>query len=279
MWGAADMERDVTGGTALRVLFFGDMVGRVGRDVVKARMNSLKKSTGADIVIVNGENAAGGAGITAQICRELFDSGADVVTLGNHAWDKREIATYIDEEPRLIRPINYPPGTPGFGSCVVKRGGQPVAAVVQAHGRVFTPLLLDDPFRGLEEVVQQLRKITPVIIVDFHGEATSEKVAMGWFLDGKVSAVIGTHTHIQTADEVILPQGTAYLTDVGMCGPWHSVIGTEVSLVLERFLTQMPVRLEVASGPSVLSAVLIDIDPATGRSTAIQRILERELEK
>jgi 2',3'-cyclic-nucleotide 2'-phosphodiesterase len=263
----------------LRILFFGDVVGRPGRDVLKERMHALRKSLGADVVIVNGENAAAGAGITAQICRELFDWGADAITLGNHSWDKREIATYIDEEPRLIRPINYPPGTPGYGSYVIKRNGQPVAAVVQAHGRVFSSLLLDDPFRGLEEVVEQLRKITPVIFVDFHGEATSEKVAMGWFLDGKVSAVVGTHTHIQTADEVILPGGTAYLTDVGMCGPWVSVIGTEVSLVLERFVTQMPVRLEVASGPAILCAVAIDVDPATGRATAIQRILERTVEK
>ncbi|HWI52535.1 MAG TPA: TIGR00282 family metallophosphoesterase [Symbiobacteriaceae bacterium] len=263
----------------MRILFFGDVVGRPGRDVLRERMHPLRKKLGADVVIVNGENAAAGAGITPQICRELFDAGVDVITLGNHAWDKREIATYIDEEPRLIRPINYPPGTPGYGSYVVKRNGQPVAAVVQAHGRVFTPLLLDDPFRGLEEVVQQLRQITPVIIVDVHGEATSEKVALGWFLDGKVSAVVGTHTHVQTADEVVLPGGTAYLTDVGMCGPWVSVIGTDVGLVLERFLTQMPVRLEVAAGPTILSAVAIDVDPATGRATAIERILERTLEK
>jgi metallophosphoesterase (TIGR00282 family) len=263
----------------LRILFFGDVVGRPGRDVVKERLAALKKAVGADVVIVNGENAAAGAGITAQLCRELFDLGVDAITLGNHAWDKREIATYIDEEPRLIRPVNYPPGTPGFGSYVIKRNGQPVAAVVQAHGRVFTPLLFDDPFRALEEVVQQLRAITPVILVDFHGEATAEKVALGWFLDGKVSAVVGTHTHVQTADEVILPEGTAYITDVGMCGPWVSVIGTDVGLVLERFLTQMPVRLEVAGGPAILSAVVIDVDPATGRATAIERILERQIPK
>ena len=263
----------------MRVLFFGDIVGRTGRDVVRERIEPLRKATGSDLVIVNGENAAGGAGITPPICRQLFDAGVDVITLGNHAWDKREIATYISEEPRLIRPVNYPPGTPGFGYSVVNRGGQPVAAVVQAHGRVFTPLLLDDPFRGLEEVVRQLRQITPVIIVDFHGEATSEKAAMGWFLDGKVSAVIGTHTHVQTADEVILPGGTAYLTDVGMCGPWQSVIGTEVSQVLERFLTQMPVRFEVAAGPAVLSAVVVDIDSVTGRATGIKRIFERDLGK
>lgn len=260
----------------MRILFFGDIVGRTGRDIVVKRIGALRKEHGADLVIVNGENAAGGAGITAQICRDLFDHGVDVITLGNHAWDKREIATYIDEEPRLIRPLNFPSGTPGYGHTVIKRGGRPVAAVVQAHGRVFTPLLLEDPFRGLEEVVHQLRQVTPIIIVDFHGEATSEKVAMGWFLDGKVTAVIGTHTHVQTADEVILPQGTACLTDVGMCGPWMSVIGTDRHLVLERFLTQMPVRLEVARGPAVLSACVVEADPVTGKATSITRILERE---
>lgn len=260
----------------MRILFFGDVVGRPGRDIVAKRIGALRKSVGADAVVLNGENAAGGVGITPRICQEFFDLGVDVITLGNHAWDKREIATYIDEEPRLIRPINFPPGTPGYGYHVVKRGGKPVMAVVQAHGRVYSPLLFDDPFRLLEEVVERLRQITPVIVVDFHGEATSEKVALGWFLDGRVSAVFGTHTHVQTADEVILPGGTAYLTDVGMCGPWISVIGTERSLVLERFLTQRPVRLEVAQGPAILSAVVVEVDPDTGRATAIQRILERE---
>lgn len=260
----------------MRILFFGDVVGRTGREVVARRIGPLRKATGADVVILNGENAAGGVGITARICQDFFALGVDVITLGNHAWDKREIATYIDQEPRLIRPINFPPGTPGYGYHVVKRGGQPIMAVVQAHGRVFTSLLLEDPFRALEEVVERLRQVTPVIFVDFHGEATSEKVAMGWFLDGRVSAIVGTHTHIQTADDLILPGGTAYLTDVGMCGPWMSVIGVDRSLVLERFLTQMPVRMEVAQGPAILSAVLVEVDPATGKATAIQRILERE---
>jgi len=265
------------GGTTLRILFCGDVYGRPGREILAKRLNPLVKETKADLVIVNGENAAGGAGITGQICRELFALGVDVITLGNHAWDKREIATYIDEEPRLIRPINFPPGTPGAGSVVVRRDGKPVMAVAQAHGRVFTSQLLEDPFRGLAEEVERLRKLTPVIVVDFHGEATSEKAAMGWYLDGQVSAVIGTHTHVQTADEVILPGGTAYLTDVGMCGPWVSVIGAERELVLERFLTQMPVRLEAARGPAILSAVLLEVDEATGKAKGIRRILEREV--
>jgi 2',3'-cyclic-nucleotide 2'-phosphodiesterase len=260
----------------LRILFFGDVVGRPGRDILAKRLPDLKRELGADVVIVNGENSAAGAGITPQICREFFDLGADVVTLGNHSWDKREITTYIDEEPRLIRPLNFPAGTPGFGSYVVRHGGKPVAAVVQAHGRVFIPLLLEDPFRALAEEVERLRKVTPVVVVDLHGETSSEKMAMGWYLDGQVTALVGTHTHVQTADEVILPGGTAYLTDVGMCGPWISVIGSDRNLVLERFLTQMPVRLEVAKGPAILSAVVIDADEATGHATAISRILERE---
>jgi metallophosphoesterase (TIGR00282 family) len=260
----------------LRILFFGDIVGRPGRDILLKRINSLRKSHKADLTVVNGENAAAGAGITRQICEEFFAAGVDVITLGNHAWDKREIATYIDEEPRVVRPLNFPPGTPGYGYHVVKRNGKPVAAIVQAHGRVFSPMLLDDPFRGLEEVIERLSLITPVILVDFHGDATSEKIAIGWFLDGRVSAVIGTHTHVQTADETILPNGTAYLTDVGMCGPWKSVIGTDVKMVLERFMTQMPVRFEVATGPAILSAVLIEVDATTGKAIAIERIQERE---
>lgn len=259
----------------MRILFFGDIVGKPGREVVARRLGPLRREWKADLVVVNGENAAAGTGITPLICRDLFDQGADVITLGNHAWDKREIATYIDEEPRLIRPLNYPSGTPGFGSCLVKAGGTTVA-VISLHGRVFFPFNPDDPFRAIDEELERLHGKANVVLVDLHGEATSEKVAMGWYLDGRVSAVVGTHTHVQTADEVILPGGTAYLTDVGMCGPWQSVIGMSTELALERFLTQMPVRLEVAKGPSILSAVLIEVDETTGRATAIHRILERE---
>ena len=261
----------------MRILFFGDVYGRVGREVIARRLAPLVKETDADAVIVNGENAAAGKGISPQICRELFSLGVDVITLGNHAFDKREIATYIDEESRLIRPLNYPPGTPGAGSHIIRPEGKPPLAVLQVQGRVYSPQLLEDPFRAAEDEVERLRQITPVIVVDCHAEATSEKQAMGWYLDGRVSAVIGTHTHVQTADEVILPGGTAYVTDVGMCGPWVSVIGADRELVLERFLTQRPVRLEAARGPAILSAVVVDVDEATGRATNIQRILEREL--
>lgn len=262
---------------ALRILFFGDVYGRTGREVLARRLGPLVKETGAHAVIVNGENAAGGKGITAQMCREIFALGADVITLGNHAWDKREIATYIDEEPRVIRPLNYPPGTPGGGACFVRMDGRPGLAVVQVQGRVFSPQLLEDPFRAVEGEVERLRQSTPIIVVDCHADATSEKQAMGWFLDGQVSAVVGTHTHVQTADEVVLPGGTAYITDVGMCGPWVSVIGAERELAVERFLTQLPVRLEAAKGPAILSAVLIEVDDETGRATSIRRILEREV--
>jgi metallophosphoesterase (TIGR00282 family) len=260
----------------LRILFFGDVVGKPGREILSRRLGALSREKKADVVIVNGENAAAGAGITPAICREFFDLGVDLITLGNHSWDKREIATYIDEEPRLIRPINFPPGTPGMGSYVIRRHGRPLVAVVQAHGRVYTPLLLEDPFRALEEEVERLRAITPVIVVDFHGDATSEKGAIAWFLDGRVSAVVGTHTHVQTADETILPRGTAMITDVGMCGPYQGVIGSDRHLVIERFLTQMPVRLAPAEGPAILCAVLIEVDPATGRALSIERIQERE---
>lgn len=260
----------------MRILFFGDVVGKPGREVLARRLPEIRRSHGADLIIVNGENAAGGTGITGQICRELFDLGADVITLGNHAWDKREIATYIDEEPRLIRPLNFPAGTPGYGCYVVRKAGRPAVAVLQAQGRVFASQLLEDPFRAIESAVESLRGQAAIILVDFHAEATSEKQAMGWFLDGRVSAVIGTHTHVQSADGQILPGGTAYLTDVGMCGPWVSVIGMDKDLVLERFLTQMPIRLEVARGPAILSAVLIEIDPGSGRAIAITPVLERE---
>lgn len=259
----------------MRILFFGDVVGKAGREILQRRLPGLRKEHGADLVVVNGENTAAGTGITPGIAEELFRLGVDVITLGNHAWDKRDIIPYIDGEPRLLRPLNFPPGTPGFGSVVVRAGGSR-AAVVSVHGRVFFPFYPDDPFRAALAEVERLRRETPVILVDFHAEATSEKVAMGHFLDGRVSAVVGTHTHVQTADAQVLPGGTAYVTDVGMCGPQHSVIGMDVGLALERFQSQMPVRLEVARGPAILCAVAIEVDAETGRAKSIQTIQERE---
>lgn len=257
----------------LRILFFGDVVGKPGRELLARRLPELKREHRADVVVVNGENAAAGTGITRAITQEFLRMGAAAVTLGNHAWDKREILTYIDEEPRLLRPLNFVPGAPGFGRTVVEAAGIKVA-VISLHGRVFFPFFVDDPFRAIDSELDRLDGV-PITLVDFHAEATSEKQAMGWYLDGRVSAVVGTHTHVPTADARILPGGTAYITDVGMCGPADSVIGMDRTLVLERFLTQMPVRLEVADGPVVLSAVLIEVDPTSGKATQIQPIQER----
>lgn len=259
----------------MRILFIGDVVGRPGRNILEQRLESLRLDLDIDITIVNGENAAGGMGITPPIARELFGLGIDAITLGNHVWDKKDITDYIGHEPRLLRPLNWPGNAPGNGSVILNGPRGTKIAVLNLHGRVFFPMHLDDPFRlGLEEATR-LRRETPVIIVDFHGEATSEKIAMGWFLDGRVSAVVGTHTHVQTADEVILPRGTAFITDVGMTGPYQSVIGVETEIVLNRFLTQMPARFEVAGGPAHLAGLVIDIDESTGRATAVRRILER----
>lgn len=260
----------------MRILFIGDVVGRPGRNLLRRRLPDLRREVGADLVIANGENAAGGVGITPPVARELTSLGVDVITLGNHTWDKRELAPEIDNLPNLVRPLNYPPGTPGRGSLVARTAsGEPVA-VLNAMGRVFAGAQLEDPFRGLDEELASIPDDVRVRFVDFHAEATSEKVALGWYLDGRVSAVVGTHTHVQTADEVVLPGGTAYISDVGMTGPWHSVIGIEKERVIEKFLTQMPVRFDAASGPCQLNAVLVDIDGTTGRARSIQRIFERE---
>ena len=259
----------------MRILFLGDIVGKPGRDLVQRRLPGLRRQWSPDFVVANGENAAGGAGITGPVAEELFRAGIDCLTLGNHAWDRPQVAEYIDGEPRLIRPLNWPPGTPGSG-VVVLRGSAGRLGVINAQGRVFSPQLLDDPFRRVEQAVADLQDKADAIFVDFHAEATSEKQAMGWFLDGRVSAVVGTHTHVPTADAVVLPGGTAYLTDVGMNGPWQSVIGMNKDRALERFLTQLPVRLEVAQGPVILSAVLVEVRE-DGRAVAITPIAEREL--
>lgn len=261
---------------SVRVLFLGDIVGRTGRDVVAGRLPALRRQYRPDLIIANGENAAGGAGITAAVADDLFDLGIDVLTLGNHAWDKPDVITYIDAEPRLIRPLNYPPGTPGMGSVVVTLPGGSRVGVINACGRVFSTALLDDPFRAVAAEVERLRQQVTVVIVDFHAEATAEKQAMGWYLDGRVAAVMGTHTHVPTADAGILPGGTAYITDVGMIGTWHSVIGMRADAALERFLTQMPVRLQPARGPALLCGVVIEIDDVTGRATAVEPVVERE---
>ncbi|KAB7708118.1 TIGR00282 family metallophosphoesterase [Bacillus aerolatus] len=256
----------------MKILFTGDVVGAPGRDMISQYLPMLKNKYRPDWTIVNGENAASGRGITAKIYRQFLADGADAVTLGNHAWDNKDIFDFIDEAKALVRPANFPEGTPGSGLLFVKRAGIE-AAIINLQGRTFMPAL-DCPFKKAESLVAKARERTPVIFVDFHAEATSEKQALGWFLDGKVTAVIGTHTHVQTADNRILPKGTAYLSDVGMTGPYDSILGMEKEAVLKKFITGLPVRFEVPkSGRTQLSACLIEIDKKTGTAKKIERIL------
>lgn len=255
----------------MRLLFIGDIVGRPGRRALKENLPGLQRELDIDFVVANGENAAGGNGITREVARELLASGIDVITMGNHVWDHKEIFDLIEQEKRILRPANYPPGVPGAGFCVYETGHKGRIAVLNLAGRVFMSEL-DCPFRKADQLLAQLGGITRVILVDFHAEATSEKMAMGWYLAGRVSAVCGTHTHVQTADERILPGGTAYITDVGMTGPRDSVIGVKKELVLGKFLTQLPRRFEVASGPYQFNAVVIDIDDETGEAREVRRI-------
>ncbi len=251
----------------------GDVHGRPGRRAVARRVPSLRRELGVDFVVANAENSAGGVGLTPQTAGELFAAGVDALTGGNHTWAKREAYGLLDSDPRVVRPANYPPGVPGQGSTVIRRGGAALA-VLNLQGRVFMEPL-DDPFRVARAEVDRLRELTPFVLVDFHAEATSEKLALGYFLDGKVTAVVGTHTHVQTADERVLPGGTAYITDVGMTGPRDGVIGMDRDAILQRFLLQLPVRFEVASGAVQFNAVLVEAD-ASGRATSIRRIHEVE---
>ena len=255
----------------MNILLIGDVVGRPGRELVQRAVRALVDRHQLDLVIANAENAAAGFGLTKDIGDTLLEAGVDVMTSGNHIWDKKEVLDYIGLEPRLPRPANYPAGVPGRGTYVAQTGDGRAIGVINVMGRVFMPAL-DDPFAVALREIEAIRHRTRVIIVDFHAEATSEKVAMGWHLDGKVTAVIGTHTHVQTADERLLPNGTAYLTDVGMTGPHDSIIGMEVAPSLARFLTGMPVKFEPASGNPRLNGVIIQADDRTGRATGITRI-------
>lgn len=249
----------------------GDIVGKPGREAALEGIPRLRAAHQADFVIANAENAAGGMGITREIGLELLERGrVDVITLGNHAWAKREAYSFLAEEGRVLRPANYPPVTPGRGYAVFSTPRGPIGVIV-LQGRTFMEPV-DDPFRMVDALLDEIRALTSVICIDFHGEATSEKQAFGWYVDGRVSAVIGTHTHVQTADDRILPKGTAYLTDVGMTGPYHSVIGMSLESVLARFTTLMPGRLEVATGPAQLCGVLLEIEAVTGRCARIERI-------
>lgn len=256
----------------MKLLFVGDVVGSPGRDMVQTYLPKLKDKYKPHIVIINGENAAAGRGITEKIYRQFLENGANAVTLGNHAWDHKEIFEFIDDAKNMVRPANFPEGTPGKGITYIRWNALQVA-VINLQGRTFMPPL-DCPFEKAEKLVAEARKVTPIIFVDFHAEATSEKQAMGWFLDGKVTAVVGTHTHVQTADYRILPQGTAYLTDVGMTGPYDGILGMTREPIIQRFLNSLPARHTVPKdGRMQLSAVLIDIDDVSGQARKIQPIL------
>jgi len=249
----------------MRILFIGDIFGGPGRRIVADHLQDMIKAQGIDLAIANAENSAGGFGVTPAIAEDLFALGLDVLTSGNHIWDKREIYDYLSRTPRLLRPHNYPPDSPGTGLAIVKQ-----CAILNLQGRTYMPNT-DCPFRAADQSLAGLDPAIKVRFVDFHAEVTSEKIAMGWYLDGRVSAVIGTHTHVPTADTRILPGGTAYQTDVGMTGPYDSVIGVEKEMIVKRFLSAMPVRMEAAKRNVELHAVIIDVDADSGKATAIRR--------
>lgn len=255
----------------LRILFLGDVVGEPGRRAVIDLVPELKKEYGLDFVIVNGENAAGGRGITPKITIDLLRAGVAVVTTGDHVWDQKELFHYIDTEPRLLRPINYPEDTPGQGSVVLETAKGKVG-VINVQGRTFMQPILENPFRALDGVVERMRQETPVIFVDVHAETTSEKIAIARYLEGRVSAVVGTHTHVQTGDERVFPGGTAFLCDAGMCGPTESILGREIDPIISRFITNLPTTFPVAKGPVALNGAIIDIDETTGKALSIQRL-------
>ncbi|MCK4501984.1 MAG: TIGR00282 family metallophosphoesterase, partial [Desulfuromonadales bacterium] len=255
----------------MKLLFIGDIVGRAGRKALVDHLDRLIDRHFVDLVVANGENGAAGYGLTSSVLQELFNAGVDVVTTGNHIWDKKEIMPILDRESRLLRPANYPPGLPGRGSGIYETAAGIKVGIMNLEGRVFMKNL-DCPFRAADELLEEMKQVTPIVMVDFHAEATSEKEAMGYYLDGRVSAVIGTHTHVQTADEQILAGGTGYLTDVGMTGSRDAIIGNQKKNALDRFLLQLPVRLEVAKKDPLLCGVLLTIDEKTGCCEAIERI-------
>jgi hypothetical protein len=253
----------------MRILFIGDIVGQPGRQMVARHLKPLVAEHGAEMILANAENAAGGFGITPSIGEELFNLGIDLLTSGNHIWDKKEAESYLAKEGRLLRPANYPEEAPGTGVHVLQKGGR-MLAVLNVQGRAFLPSI-DCPFKTVDREIAQLGSVTDTILVDFHAEATAEKQAFAWYLDGRVSAVVGTHTHVQTADERILPGRTAYITDVGMTGPRNSVIGIRPDEAIRKFITQMPRKFTLAPGPAQLSAVVLDIGE-DGRARGIQRL-------
>lgn len=256
----------------MNVLCVGDVVGKPGREILASLLGGLRKEYQLDCVIVNGENAAGGSGITPKMADEIFNIGCDVITLGDHVWDQKDLAEYLDQKTNIIRPANFPEGVPGRGWCVATTRLGHKVGVINLLGRVFMRFQVECPFRALSKIVAEIRKETNIMIVDMHAETTSEKVAMGHYIDGHVSAVVGTHTHIQTADEKILPKGTAYLTDMGMTGPYDSVIGQNKENIIQRFLTSMPIRFHVAEDDVKLHGAVISIDDKTGKAVKIMRL-------
>jgi metallophosphoesterase (TIGR00282 family) len=258
----------------LRLLFLGDIVGEPGRRAVIEAVPWFKQQRDVDFIVVNGENTAGGRGISPRITVDLLRAGVAVITTGDHVWDQKDLMSYLPTEPRLLRPLNYPEGTVGHGSIVLETAKGKVG-VINVQGRTFMQPPLENPFLAMREEVARMREQTRVIFVDMHAETTSEKIAMGRFLDGRVSAVVGTHTHTQTADEQIFPGGTAFLCDAGMCGPVESVLGREIDAILHRFLTGLPAAYPVARGPVVLHGALIDIDETSGRALHIERVAHR----
>lgn len=254
----------------MKVLFIGDICGSVGRDAVKKVLPSLREKYNPHIIIANGENAAAGRGITKPIVNEFFDWGIHGITMGNHTWDNKNIFEWIDEEPRIVRPANFHQSAPGKGMAIIQVNGKKLA-IINIQGRTYLPPI-DDPFTTAERLIEEAKKITPHILVDFHAEVTSEKIAMGWYLDGKASIVLGTHTHVQTNDDRILPEGTAFITDVGMAGSMEGVLGMEKEGVLRRFLTQMPTRFVVDEGKWHLHGIVVDLDDKTGKAKKIDKI-------
>ncbi|MDS1029043.1 TIGR00282 family metallophosphoesterase [Bacillota bacterium LX-D] len=255
----------------MKILVLGDIVGKPGRQAVKHFIKNFLQVNEIDLIIANGENAAGGNGITKDTAVELFNSGINVLTMGNHVWDKKEAIKLIDSEYRIVRPANYPPGTPGKGYTVVKTKTGDKVAVLNLSGRVFLSNL-DCPFRLGEQLIKEIKQVTNKIIIDFHAEATSEKIAFAWFMDGKVSAIYGTHTHVPTNDFRILPKGTAYITDLGMSGPRDSVLGVKTELAIQKFITQMPVRFEVANGPVQVNGIILELMD-DGKASKIEPVL------
>ncbi|PSL42067.1 hypothetical protein B0H99_101315 [Planomicrobium soli] len=258
-------------GEGMKILFIGDIVGSIGRDALESYLPRLKRKYAPDVVIANGENAAAGRGITKAIYQDLLFMGVDMVTMGNHTWDQKEIFDFIDEVDYLIRPANFSEEAPGRGMATVTKNGQTLS-VINLHGRVFLPPH-EDPFKTVDDLIEEAKAVSPLVFVDFHAEATSEKIAMGWHLDGRASVVVGTHTHVQTADARILPKGTAFISDVGMTGPYDEILGMTKESVLYRFKTNMPTRFEVPKkGRSVVSGFFTEVDDQTGKATSFERI-------